>query len=461
MKINLFLLFVLALTVLFSCKNNKIYDNVVVLEDEDLKKDKDLSWALGQWQYVNKNLIRDHYLIITPELVKRYTFEIDGGEFNSDTLSYANYEELENKLSELGYHIDKEKQAIYWVYDWEEKMFLTHLPTEEDYTAGDWRPDVFVYNNVYYRILSITDLTCAVTKPENTKQYKGIIEIPDSVSFEGKQLKVTEIDECSFLKKHDLSLVLLPKSLEKISCGAFYHCENLRINNINCSDIQPLAFFRCSSLTNLSINSNRIGAGAFGLCGTINDLKICKGDKPIEIAPRAFSGTTINYLEIGKNILLTDGADDEYGYKLEIFFLKQLNSEEEEYYNSYFKSIGTKPFSDVKKIVIRDNASIPFDFKYTLVASGYKPSQYEMDDLIQKISYDIESIEEIEVFTSCIFPAFENARLNSIVFHTNIPPAVRGTFSNYNILNTKIRVPKGSLSVFQSADPWKDFNISE
>ena len=76
----------------------------------------------------------------------------------------------------------------------------------------------FIVDGICYNITSETDLTCEVTfnsdeKPENVyvKFYKGIVNVPEKVCYNGKEYTVTAIGEKAFRHNDEMLCMLWRK----------------------------------------------------------------------------------------------------------------------------------------------------------------------------------------------------------------------------------------------------------
>ncbi|MBP5636774.1 MAG: hypothetical protein J6X25_04570 [Bacteroidales bacterium] len=121
----------------------------------------------------------------------------------------------------------------------------------------------FEVDGIYYRIISLSDMTCAVVdsgendtkswdefvQPEEA-DYSGDIIIPDEVSFKGRMLKVT-----------------------RIARGAFFGCRGI------------------SSLV-IGANVKEIGKYATGVCN-IDFVEIKRGNHPLTVDTYGLSGKDI------------------------------------------------------------------------------------------------------------------------------------------------------------------------
>ena len=80
----------------------------------------------------------------------------------------------------------------------------------------------FEVDGIYYNILSLSDLTVAVTSGDN--EYSGEVIIPSTVSYKSKALTVTSIGEYAFYDCCGLTSVTIGNSVTSIGNYAFYNC---------------------------------------------------------------------------------------------------------------------------------------------------------------------------------------------------------------------------------------------
>ena len=118
----------------------------------------------------------------------------------------------------------------------------------------------FEVNGIYYRIVSIENLTCVVSHPltygsgvpidplkfefrprldknlivgcerGGNNHYKGHVVIPEAVTYKGKTLSVIGIDSEAFRLCRNLLSVRIPSSVTDIGDYAFYCCSSLNNN---------------------------------------------------------------------------------------------------------------------------------------------------------------------------------------------------------------------------------------
>ena len=87
-----------------------------------------------------------------------------------------------------------------------------------------------IVNGIKYKITSNSE--CEVVQKED---YSGDIVIPESVSINGKEYKVTAIANEAFIRKHnvqnvgcDITSIIIPNSIKSIGKSAFAYCKDLK-----------------------------------------------------------------------------------------------------------------------------------------------------------------------------------------------------------------------------------------
>ena len=108
--------------------------------------------------------------------------------------------------------------------------------------------------------------------------YSGVIEIPSSVSYEGKTYSVTSIGMYSFYGCDALVSINIPESVTSIGVHSFEGCKGLNSITIpeGITRIEDFTFCGCSSLGNVSIPEGvtDIGFNAFYECGSLEFINI-------------------------------------------------------------------------------------------------------------------------------------------------------------------------------------------
>ena len=88
---------------------------------------------------------------------------------------------------------------------------------------------------------------------DNKKAYKGIVVIPESVTYNGEDYSVTSIDSYAFYGCSGLTSVMIPNSVTSIGQYAFRNCSGLTSVEIpnSVTSIGDIAFSGCNGLTSV------------------------------------------------------------------------------------------------------------------------------------------------------------------------------------------------------------------
>ena len=116
----------------------------------------------------------------------------------------------------------------------------------------------FEVDGIYYNITSSTDMTVEVTYRGNSyysQEYSGAVNIPESVTYNGKTYNVTSIESSAFYYCNRLTSVVIPNSVTSIGYSAFYYCTGLTSVEIpnSVTSIGSSAFLGCTGLTSVNI----------------------------------------------------------------------------------------------------------------------------------------------------------------------------------------------------------------
>ncbi|MBR2250000.1 MAG: leucine-rich repeat domain-containing protein, partial [Prevotella sp.] len=124
----------------------------------------------------------------------------------------------------------------------------------------------FDAGGIYYRIISSSaPYTVMVTSGDT--RYTGTVNIPATVTYNGKTYSVTTIGSYAFCMCSGLTSITIPNSVTSIDSYAFYSCSGLTSFEIpnGVTSIGSYAFTGCSGLTSVTIPNSvtSIGGGAF------------------------------------------------------------------------------------------------------------------------------------------------------------------------------------------------------
>ena len=178
----------------------------------------------------------------------------------------------------------------------------------------------FEVNGIYYKIVSATDKTVAVTYKgdnpfSNTNRYTGSITIPEKVVYNLTSYDVTAIGNEAFEMCNGLTTLTIPNSVTKIGDFAFERCAGLTSVNIpgNVAQIGQGAFYGCNSLTSITLPKNtvRLGDSAFSGCRGLTSIVVESGNVKYDSRNNcnAIIETAKNTLLVGcKNTVIPNGV---------------------------------------------------------------------------------------------------------------------------------------------------------
>ncbi|MDE7209106.1 MAG: leucine-rich repeat domain-containing protein [Clostridia bacterium] len=154
------------------------------------------------------------------------------------------------------------------------------IPIVLDCDNNDVAINGYVYtvaeNGVQY---ALKDAQAKVT---GHSAISGDVEIADSIVYDGRSYKVTEIDRYSFYKASDVNSVEILDGVKTIGNYAFYYCGLIELDlPIGIEQIGDSAFSYCYSLKSVQLPSGltRIGKDVFSNCLALGSITVKIGDR--------------------------------------------------------------------------------------------------------------------------------------------------------------------------------------
>lgn len=138
--------------------------------------------------------------------------------------------------------------------------------------------------------------------------YKGVVNIPVTVTYEGQAYTVVGIDDYAFSSSRDLKHVSIPESVETIGKAAFAGCSNLEgvtfAGKPAVKSIGGRAFLLCKSLKEIEIPSSveTIGTYTFELCESLTSVTYAEGSKLTLIDDYVFCHTGLTEFNIPRSV---------------------------------------------------------------------------------------------------------------------------------------------------------------
>ena len=158
-------------------------------------------------------------------------------------------------------------------------------------------------NGIKYNIIK----KAKIAEVGRNSQISGVVNIPETITYEGVECSVTSIVEKAFYDCSGLTSVIIPNSVTSIGELAFYHCSSLASITIG------------NSVTN-------IGSNAFGVCNSLKKVIISdiaawhgitfsNGDaNPLSQAHHLFTNETTEITELViPNVVTSIGVYAFYG----------------------------------------------------------------------------------------------------------------------------------------------------
>ena len=135
----------------------------------------------------------------------------------------------------------------------------------------------FVVGKIAYSVVSMNDSICEVAQYGEPNKYFGIINIPESVTYQGRTFKVIAIGESAFYTSK-ISSVVIPNSVTELKKRAFSCCGLLNSVTIPSSVIKigDYCFSSCNRMLTFKLPDSIefIGEGAFCNCQSLTSITI-------------------------------------------------------------------------------------------------------------------------------------------------------------------------------------------
>jgi len=111
--------------------------------------------------------------------------------------------------------------------------------------------DFEVDGNLFFKILSTSDLTCKLDSVN--KNYEGVLIIPESVEYKGKSLTVTVLGSNCIRSCDRLTSITVHASVKRMEEGCFAYCSSIQSADIKQIDATILSkgCFKYSSIQNI------------------------------------------------------------------------------------------------------------------------------------------------------------------------------------------------------------------
>ena len=326
--------------------------------------------------------------------------------------------------------------------------FILNVPV----FAHDFEVDGIFYNyNLDNGTATVTSENEGVS---NTGNYTGDMTIPNSVSINGRTLKVTAIGSHAFWYCEDLKSIKLPETITSIGDKAFGECKGLEKINIPNSVISvgENAFQNCRNLVINEIPQSieKVDDGAFSGCSGFTTLYFTKN---IFIGNSAFEGC--KDLE---SVTISKGKIGQWAFAF-CPNLKQINILSE------VNSIGCyvlQNCSDEISVYVEESNN---PLEITTRPSSYTAVTGNIGHLYLGRGEEFWGYQRLKTLTigaNISEVQFTSApSLKAIYSKVEIPNQCNVNFSNNTYIDAKLYVPIGTKEKYMAAEGWKNFFLIE
>ena len=374
----------------------------------------------------------------------------------------------------------------------------------------------FVDNRIYYRIISLTDLTVeVVAKDDSYNSYAGDVVIPETVSYNNQEFQVVSIGAMAFSRCSRLTSLTIPQTVSTIGQLAFDGCSGLysitirdgktflttngsfnslpikswylgrntdvEFNNTvkmvtfagGVTSIAESAFQGFSSLTSVTIGNSvtSIGAGAFNGCTGLTEITI--PNLVTKIGTSAFEGCTglteVNISDLSAWCKIDFGNDSANP----LSYSKKLNLNETE----ITELVIPNDITEIKSNTFNGCSgltSITFPNSVTAIGiSAFKScsglTKVTIPNFVTSIGSDafsgcsgLTSVSLGNSIATIGSSAFYGCGRIAVINSYNTTAPQGAPFENVVKQSAILNVPSSALASYQSTDGWKDFaNICE
>ena len=308
---------------------------------------------------------------------------------------------------------------------------------------------MFEADGLKYVPVSPSERTCDVIDCIYGDSTIAVVNIGETVSYKGIDMKVKKVMPYSFSGNGILRDVVIADAVESVGTGCFANCSSLERVKIgsNVSEIGNDAFKDCPLLSDILIPNatKRIGNGAFFGCKSLSGVIIEDRSEPLALgcnySSPLFSDCPLDSVYIGGKITYGTSSKEGYSpfYRNTSLRTVVITDKEDQIYENEFYGC-----TNLKNVTIVNGVKSIGDYAFSGCSA------------LEGFSFG-SSMEYIgdEAFSDC-------TNLTQLTSYALIPPLCGPqALDDINKWNCVLKIPEGTNDAYMAADQWKEFFFIE
>lgn len=308
---------------------------------------------------------------------------------------------------------------------------------------------MFEVDGLKYVPVSPSERTCDVIDCIYGDSTIAVVNIGETVSYKGIDMKVKKVMPYSFSGNGILRDVVIADAVESVGTGCFANCSSLERVKIgsNVSEIGNDAFKDCPLLSDILIPNatKRIGNGAFFGCKSLSDVIIEDRSEPLALgcnySSPLFSNCPLDSVYIGGKITYGTSSKEGYSpfYRNTSLRTVVITDKEDQIYENEFYGC-----TNLKNVTIVNGVKSIGDYAFSGCSA------------LEGFSFG-SSMEYIgdEAFSDC-------TNLTQLTSYALIPPLCGPqALDDINKWECVLKIPEGTNDAYMAADQWKEFFFIE